>query len=271
MRRLIFLFVIGLITTTGFAKMRIVTSIFPIADITKNIVKDKAEVNFIIPAEANPHTFEPTPKQAKMIADADVFIGVSKQFDGWVEKFLKKDAKKIYILNKPVNPHIWLSFTKSQLIVSSIRNFLVEIDYKNRNFYRKQSREYAAEIAKLYQKYLKKFSALKNKSVIQYHPAWDYLAADLKLEIAGTIYTGKGKKATIKHLTEILEIAKKRKTKAILCGLGVKDKVIDIYVQELKGEKVELDTTGNPDIENRNSFLKMLTFNAERIFKALSK
>ena len=271
MRKLIIYALMVLIGTGAFAKTKIVTSIYPIADIVSNIVKDKAEVHFIIPVNANPHTFEPTPKQAKLIEDADIFIGVSKYFDGWVEKFLKKGTKRMYLLNKPANPHIWLSFTKGQMVVSLIRNFMVKIDYKNRNFYRKNAREYASLIAKKYVDIRKKFESLSNKAVIQYHPAWEYLGKDLKINIVGTIYTGTGKKVTIKHLTDILEIAKQRKVKAILCGLGTKDKVIDIYVKELKAQKVELDTMGNPKKQDRNSYLKLLEFNCERIYKALSK
>ncbi len=271
MKRILMCFLIALMTTGGFAKTKVITSIFPVADIVSNIVKDKAEVKFAIPVNANPHTFEPTPKQAKMIADADIFIGISKQFDGWMEKFLKKDAKVYYILKRPANPHIWLSFRKSYSIITTTKRIFVKLDKKNLHFYEKNAREYAREINEVYKVYLDKFSKLNSKNIIQYHPAWEYLAIDLKLKTIGVIYTGESKRVKIQQLTEILERGKKFGADALLCRIGTKDKIIDIYKRELNLKVVELDPIGDPNSKDRNTYLNLMIFNCERIYQALSR
>ena len=271
MKKLFIYLLIIFFTFSGFAKTKVVTSIFPIADIVSNIVKDKAEVNFVIPVNANPHTFEPTPTQAKTIAEADIFIGVSKQFDGWMEKFLKKGAKKYYLLNKPANPHIWLSFRKGIEIVSTVRLIFMKLDKKNLHFYDNNAREYMKQINEVYKVYLDKFTKLKSKNIIQYHPAWEYLAMDLKLKVIGTIYTGESKRVSIQHLTNILNRAKKMGCDALVCSFKTKDKVIDIYEKELNIKRVELDPIGNPESKDKNSYLNILIYNCENIYQALSQ
>ena len=256
---------------SGFAKTKVVTSIFPVADIISNVVKDKAEVNYVIPVNANPHTFEPTPEQAKLIAQADVFIGVSRQFDGWMEKFLKKDAKKYYLLKQPQNPHIWLSFMQGYKIISTVGYIFMKIDPKNKKFYISTTRKYTNELQRTFKVYFEKFSKLKNKNIIQYHPAWDYLATELKLNTIGIIYTGESNRVSIQHLTNILNRGKKEGCDALLCRIGTKDKVIDIYEKELKLKRVELDPIGNPQSKDRNTYLKLMIFNCEKIYKALSQ
>ena len=256
---------------SGFAKTKVVTSIFPLADIISNVVKDKAEVNYVIPVNANPHTFEPTPEQAKIIAQADVFIGVSKQFDGWMEKFLKKGAKKYYILKKPQNPHIWLSFRGGYKIIQTVGLIFMQIDPKNKKFYISTIRNYSKQLNEIYKVYFEKFDKLKNKNIIQYHPAWDYLATEFKLQTIGIIYTGESKRASIQHLTNILNRGKKEGCDALLCRIGTKDKVIDIYEKELKLKRVELDPIGDPKSKDRNTYLNLMIFNCEKIYKALSQ
>ncbi len=269
MKKFFIYFLIVLFSVSGFSKVKVVTSIFPVADIVSNIARGKVEVNFVIPPNANPHNFEPTPEQAKIIAEADIFIGISKQFDGWIEKFLKKDAKKYFLLRKPKNPHIWLSLTKGYKLSSNISLILMKNDPVNKKIYIASSRDYQKQIQEIYRIYLKKFEKLKSKKVIQYHPAWEYLANDLKLRIIGTIYTGDSKRVSIQHLTNILNRAKKEGCNAILCSLNTKDKVINIYQKELGIKKVELDPIGNPESKDRNSYLNLLIYNCEKIYQAL--
>ena len=267
---LIYAFAI-LFALSGFAKTKVVTSIFPIADLVSNIVKDKAEVNFVIPIGANPHTFEPTPKQAKIIEQADIFIGISKQFDGWMEKFLKKGAKKYYLLNRPANPHIWLSLKNNFKLVSKIRWIFIKSDKKNMKFYDKNALEFGKRVHEVYMAYLGKFNKLKTKNIIEYHPAWDYLARDFKLNVIGIIYTGNEKRVSIRALTEILNRGKKYGVDALLCSLNTKDKVIDIYQRELDLKKVELDPIGDPNSKDRNTYIKLMIYNCEKIYQALSQ
>ena len=271
MKKVFIYLLVILFAINGFAKTKVVTSIFPLADIISNIVKDKAEVNYVIPVNANPHTFEPTPEQAKIIAQADIFIGVSKQFDGWMEKFLKKRTKKYYLLKQPQNPHIWLSFMRGYKIISSVGYIFMKIDPKNKKFYISTTRKYLRKFQEIYKSYFDKFSKLKHKNIIQYHPAWSYLATELKLNTIGIIYTGESKRTSIQHLTEILDRGKKEGCNALLCRIGTKDKVIDIYEKELKLKRVELDPIGNPKSKDRNTYLNLMIFNCEKIYKALSQ
>jgi len=53
-------------------------SIFPLYDIARNIAGEEAGVLFVIPAGADPHTFEPLPSIAEKLQNARLFIGVSK-------------------------------------------------------------------------------------------------------------------------------------------------------------------------------------------------
>ena len=99
--------------------MHIVTTFYPMYEFTKNIVQDKAEVELLIPANMEPHDWEPTPKDMAAIQKADVFVYNSTYFETWVtqvqeslanEQILFVEAgKEISLLEKEgrCNPQSW--------------------------------------------------------------------------------------------------------------------------------------------------------------------
>ena len=76
----------------------VAVSIFPMYDIARNICGEKAAVFYAVPAGADPHTFEPRPSVARNLRKASLFIGVTKNFDGWIERYLSPAASRRYLL-----------------------------------------------------------------------------------------------------------------------------------------------------------------------------
>lgn len=75
------------LTTPAFAqKLKIVTSIPPIASLVAAIAADKADISILVPAHTSPHNFSLKPSDAKSLQNADLVFWV----DGNLEVFLKK-------------------------------------------------------------------------------------------------------------------------------------------------------------------------------------
>ena len=73
-------------------KLKVVATIFPLADFVKNVVGDKAEVITLLPAGASPHTWEPLPEQVQSVADARLFFITGAGLEFWAEKVVKAAA-----------------------------------------------------------------------------------------------------------------------------------------------------------------------------------
>lgn len=65
-------------------KLHIVTTFYPMYEFTKNITKDKAQVDLLIPSNVEPHDWEPNPKDMTTIQKADVLIYNSPYMETWV-------------------------------------------------------------------------------------------------------------------------------------------------------------------------------------------
>lgn len=68
-------------------KLKIVASFYPVVEFTKQIAGDHAEVIGLIPSGAEPHDWEPSPKDVTAILEADVFV-YNGIVEGWAEKTL---------------------------------------------------------------------------------------------------------------------------------------------------------------------------------------
>lgn len=75
-------------------QLHVVTTFYPMYEFTKNITKDKAQVDLLIPSNIEPHDWEPTPKDMATIQKADVLIYNSPFMETWIssiQESLDKD------------------------------------------------------------------------------------------------------------------------------------------------------------------------------------
>lgn len=71
-------------------KLPVAVSIFPLADFSRQIGGEKIEVRTLVPAGANPHTFEPAPSQIKFLSGAKVFVYNGLGLETWAREIASK-------------------------------------------------------------------------------------------------------------------------------------------------------------------------------------
>src|SRR5215207_7624168 len=71
-------------TTTGSdSAIAVVATTTQIADLARNVAGERAEISGLLPANADAHDFEPTPRDVAKVADADLVLVHSMQLDEW--------------------------------------------------------------------------------------------------------------------------------------------------------------------------------------------
>jgi zinc transport system substrate-binding protein len=232
----------------------IITSVKPVALFLKNITAENDNVINIIPANANPHTFEPTPSLVRKLKEADIFIGVEKGFDSWIERFLPENCIVFYLIKgNGKNPHIWLSplFMKKKL--SQMTKTLCMATPQNCPLYQHNAENFANKLVKFIQKMKEKLKLLKNISFFQFHPAWDYFATDFQINIVGTI-SKHGISVSPKKYFHLIKIAKDKHVKYILTGINGKNNLLKGFSKQIDAKILQLDSLGS-DTENYFDFI----------------
>ena len=72
-------------------KMKVVTTVFPVYDVAKQLGGDKVDVSLLVPPGAEPHDWDPTSKDLKEIGTAKVFLYSGAGLEP-TEKILEKDV-----------------------------------------------------------------------------------------------------------------------------------------------------------------------------------
>ena len=147
-------------------EMRVVCSLFPEYDFTKNIVSDLGEVHLLLRPGVEVHDFEPSAKDVKILNDSDVFIYTGDLMEPWAKKIISSINNKVKIINssyyiEPENsdPHIWLDLSKAEIMLKNILDGLISADPKNSEIYKRNAENYISRL----QSIDKKFFELKEK------------------------------------------------------------------------------------------------------------
>lgn len=263
-------------------KLKVVTSIFPLTDFVINIGGEKVEVITLIPAGANPETYEPKPRQVKEIAEAKVFVKNGAGLEFWIEKVVKGVANPdLTIVDASqgitfvqdefhgVNPHFWLDPILAQQQVRNIAQALVQADPVNKDFYEKNSIQYLAELAALDERIREIVNTFSIREFITFHPTWTYFARRYGLVEAGVIEAAPGKEASPAHIKEIIETAKRLGVRAIFAEPQFNPKAAQRIAEEVGIKVFFLDPLGGPELKGRNSYLKLMEYNLEQMNQAM--
>ncbi len=101
-------------------KINVVSTIYPWANVAKNIGGDLVEVTTLTPPGVEPHEYEPTPQDLVKLNKADVVIVNGGGIDTWAEKTideLRSDGVRVVRISDDVemlpdgqvqDPHFWL-------------------------------------------------------------------------------------------------------------------------------------------------------------------
>lgn len=238
MRKLFFLLVIVFISSCGHRSAntgeRIITvSIGPFKYFINAIGGNDFDVNIMVPASANPHIYEPFPKQIFKLRESVGYVsnGYLGSEITWLDRLYETNrTMKKLSLNKNIepldsghhhgddriegtDPHYWVSPKCAMIMASSVRDFICELNPENRSKYEVNYQNLLTLIRQLDNKADSLFSRVQGRSFIIFHPNLGYLARDYGLEEISVEY--EGKEPTPSRMKELIDRARSERIKTI--------------------------------------------------------
>lgn len=161
------------------------------ADIAQNIVGKYGKAEPIIKkSSVDPHDFEPTTNDAKLLSTADIVVANGLGYDSWMDKLASSVDKKpvkvgedLLNLKKGDNPHIWFDLTMPTKYVNYLVEKLCKMDAKHAKYYRNNGHKYLTKIAAIKQNVTKSSNHV-NKPVYASEPVFDYALTAIKAKVA---------------------------------------------------------------------------------------
>ena len=195
----IFLFLFINLELLAEEKIKIVTTFTIIADITKNITGDAAEVLSITKTGAEIHGYQPTPKDIVKAYDADLILWNGMNLEIWFEQFFSNlnettsvtVSEGIDTINISEgdyqglpNPHAWMGLNEALIYVDNIVNALSYYDKKNSELYFQNAAKYKEKIISTIEPLKESILQIPEKQrwLVTCEGAFSYLARDLSLK-----------------------------------------------------------------------------------------
>jgi len=260
--------------------LRVAVSIAPQKYFVERIGGDKVEIIVMTPPGADPHTYEPKPRQLTGLAQVDIYFTVGVAFENaWLERFRSVNPRMKIVAtdegitklsmtahgahsehgehgehsdhdthhgdNEIPDPHIWLSppLVKRQAV--HVYRALVGQDPANRERYETGYKKFLADIDRLDADLTAMLEPYRGKGAFMvFHPAWGYFADAYGLEQVAVETAGKEPKPA--DLARLITFAKERGIKAVFVQPQMSDRSAETIAKAIGGELI----TADPMAEN---------------------
>jgi ABC-type Zn uptake system ZnuABC Zn-binding protein ZnuA len=258
------------------------------ADMAQLIGGDEVRIESVVPIGGDPHTYEPTPSDAQLIASADLILKNGLTFEGWLSELIensgtKADVKLITEGITPIgsqtyanssDPHAWMDASNGLKYIENIKDALVKLRPElkeqfefNYGVYRQQIEDMDTYI----QTEINKIPAAQ-RVLITSHDAFQYYGRRYGLRLESVLGTSTDAQVQTSDMKRLVQVIKETGVPAVFVESTINPKLLEQLAEDNGvsiGGQLYSDSIGDKD-SPAPSYLDMLKHNTNTIVKALS-
>jgi zinc transport system substrate-binding protein len=238
--------------------LRVVASMEPLAWFVDRIGGDRVSVSVMVPAGADPHSYEPTPRQMAGLASSALFVkaGSGVEFElNWIPRMLElnrglriADASagvRLLPMQEDghdqgrLDPHFWLSPANARLIASNVRQALAAADPESRDYYEANYLRLDGELRALSAELAGRLAPVRQRRFIVFHPAWGYFAHEFGLEQVAI--EREGKSLTPQQMAGVIETAKREGIRTVFISPQFSSVQAGVIARDIGGVTAPID------------------------------
>jgi ABC-type Zn uptake system ZnuABC Zn-binding protein ZnuA len=279
---------------TGGGGLEVVAAEGFLADIAQNVAGKRFTVRTLIPPGADPHAFEPTPKDLGEVAAADLVIINGGGLEGPLLDVLENAGGEAAIVDasaglrsrspqpgepplggSETDPHFWLDPVLVKTYVANIRDAFEKADPAGAATYKANAAAYAARLDALSAWIESQVETVPeaDRKLVMNHASHGYFADKYGFSVVGTIIpsAGTGETPTAKQLGDLAAAIRASGAKAIFVESGENPKLAEQIAAEtglaVVDDLLDHSLTG-PD-GMAPTYIDMMKFDTRRIVEAL--
>lgn len=261
-------------------KVQVVTTLPLFADFIREVGGDRVEVTALVPSGADPHTFEPAPKDVAKLEDADLVIVNGLDLEPFAHNTIAPNVPDdvplvelvdpgLEVINN--NPHLWMDVTNAKRYINTIYAALKDIDPAGLSTYQAGSAAYLTELDALETYVQAQVDAIPEarRKLITAHDAFVYLAESTGLEVVGFVVEGPGEEPSPDDLRNIIETAQGEDIPAVFTEPQVN--TVSETLEEIASDAgVEVCKLYSDALDDTvKSYIELMTYDADELLRCL--
>ena len=243
----------------------IVVSIEPQRYFLEQIVKDKYEIETLIPVGVNPESYDPTPSQMILLNNSQLFfrLGYLGIEDILLNKIRNKESLVINcstgveIIDHDCegdhhhhegeiahghdagDPHYWTSTTNARIILDNMLTGMIGYDSINTDYYKENYKLAISRIDSLENSIKESLNNSKSSAFIIYHPALTYYAKENNLKQFSIEH--EGKIPSPRQLKSVVDSGMVNNVQVVFIQKEFDVKNAEIIASQLKADTCSID------------------------------
>jgi len=288
--------------------LKVVASFSILGDMVRQVGGDHISLTTIVGPNADAHSFEPRPSDAKALAEAQLLVVNGLNFEGWLPRLLKaSNFKGVEVVASEgvtprmlsaeemadyssehhaahgeghdsahpgaVDPHAWQSLTNGVIYVKNIAAALIKADPANAGDYRSRADVYISEMKKLDTQIRQILATIppERRSVVTSHDAFGYFGRDYGVKFISALGISSDAEPSAAELAQLVRQVKKTHSPAVFLENVTNPKLVRQIARETGakvGGTLYSDALAKPD-EPAGTYLGMFSWNAGKLIYAL--
>lgn len=266
------------------APLKVVATFSILGDMVREVAGDAAQVTTLVGPNGDAHVYEPTPADAKRIAQADLVVVNGLQFEGWIERLMRSagvkrapvvasQGIKPRLLEGHADPHAWQSLANARRYVNNIRAALVAARPAQAASIDARAANYLQRIDALDKAAKDRFAALpaERRRIITTHDAFGYFAEAYGITFLSPQRWNTESEPSAADVARVIRQVKAQKAHALFVENMTDRRMMDRVAQEtgaVVGGTLYADALSAPGTAG-DTYLRLVAHNVEAIAVAL--
>jgi len=212
-------------------KLNVVATFSILADLVKNVGGDRVAVTALVGPNGDAHVYQPSPGDAKTLADARLVFANGLGFEGWINRLVKASGTKAptIVVTKGVkprkaeddhgdaDPHAWQSVANAKIYVANIRDALSLADPAGKGGYEANAAAYLGRLDALETEVKAAIEKIPSdrRRIITTHDAFGYFAAAYGVAFIAPQGVSTEAEVSAKDVARIITQIRKQKIPAV--------------------------------------------------------
>jgi len=270
-------------------RLKVVTSIMPIADLIQNVGGDRVQVTALVPPGGEPEDYDPTPADATAVSQARVFfangLGLEAYLDDLTESAGNSQLEVVTLseglptltsfgqgADEGGNPHLWLDPQNAISYVDTIQKTLSRVDPANAALYQTNAERYTGQLKELDASILQQVSTIPaaQRVLVTTHDAYPYFAKRYGLTYLAVINANPDAGPSAQEYAQLVKTVKENQVKAVFGERGFSAQMISQLAADTGATFVgDLFTDTLSQEAPTNTYLGAMQYNVATIVGAL--
>ena len=272
--------------------LNVVTSFSILADMTARVGGDRVTIHSLVGRDADAHVYQPTPADARTLAEARLVVVNGFGFEGWIDRLVKSSGYRAQIViasqgvsplgqghghnhgGNDADPHAWQDLANALHYVDNIAQALVAADPAGKSSYLANAERFKREINALDAEIRQSFITIppEQRKVVTTHDAFTYFGRAYGLHFIAPVGINTDAEPSAADIGRIIKQIRREKIPAVFVE-SISDPRLLERIRQESGARIggtlysdSLSTTSGP----ASTYLNMIRHNARTLAAALT-